>query len=71
MELIPGNGYAESDKNNDFLNDKFDSLKHYNKKWVPKRSLYDNSTAYKKVQDSQTLKKLYDGVLTTLEEANS
>lgn len=71
MELTPGNGYAESDKNNDFLNDKFDSLKHYNKKWVPKRSLYDNSAAYKKVQDSQTLKKLYDGVLTTLEQANS
>lgn len=70
MELVPGIGYSESDKNNEFLNEKFDSLKHYNKKWVPKRSLYDNQKAYDKIQNSKTLKALYDGILSTMDEAN-
>jgi len=49
MELVPGNGYMESDKNNSFLNEKFNDLKKYNKKWVPKRELYDNSEKYNKI----------------------
>nr|UWD62816.1 MAG: hypothetical protein [Bacteriophage sp.] len=49
MELVPGNGYMESDKNNSFLNEKFNDLKKYDKKWVPKRELYDNSKNYNKI----------------------
>lgn len=71
MELVPGNGYMESDKNNSFLNEKFNDLKKYNKKWVPKRELYDNSKNYNKIQNSKTLKALYDGVLSAMDEANA
>lgn len=71
MELQPGNGYIEADENNDFVNPEFQNLKKYNKKWVPKRSLYDNSAQYNKIMKSKGLSALYKGVLDTMEQSNS
>lgn len=72
MELVPGEGYTESDQNNEYVNKNFKNLEKYNKKWVPKKSIkrYDNSKAFNKIKDSETLNALYNEVLNTMKESN-
>lgn len=73
MELLPGDGYMESNKNNEFINQNFEQLKKYDRKWVPKKSIkrYDNTEAFKKIQNSKTLSALYEEVLNTMKESNT
>lgn len=68
MELVPGDGYVEAEQSNEYFNDKFDES--YGKKWVPKRTLYDNSKQYQRIMKSDTLKALYEESVKTMEESN-
>ena len=72
MELLPGDGYMESNKNNEYVNKNFEALKKYDRKWVPKKSIkrYDNTKAFMKVLSSRTLMALYDEIVNTMSESN-
>ena len=72
MELLPGDGYMESNKNNEYVNKNFEALKKYDRKWVPKKSIkrYDNTKAFMKVLSSRTLMALYDEIINTMSESN-
>lgn len=77
-DLIPGDGWINSDESNDLLNEKYDQS--MNVPFIPKKEIeidgkitrpYDNEIAYKKIMNSPTLKALYLGVLESLNDANS
>lgn len=72
MELVPGEGYTESDQNNENINKNFVGLEKYNKRWVPKKSInrYNNDKAFNKIKNSKTLSALYDSILDTMKESN-
>ena len=72
MELLPGDGYMESNKNNEYVNKNFEALKKYDRKWVPKKSIkrYDNTKAFMKILSSRNLMALYDEVINTMSESN-
>lgn len=72
MELIPGDGYMESNNNNEFTNKNFEALKKYNKRWVPKKSIkkYDNTAAYNKIVNSNSLTALYNSIIDTMKKSN-
>lgn len=75
MEYQPGDAWTEKVDNENLLN-KFDEKTGtgFDEKegtaFVPKKSLYDNSKKFKKIEDSATLKALYDEVVNTMSEAN-
>ncbi|WP_173431850.1 hypothetical protein [Sharpea azabuensis] len=41
MEIVPGDGWINTDENDDLLNKNFDTS--YGMSYVPKRDIYDNS----------------------------
>lgn len=69
MEYQPGDAWTEKVDNEDLLNKDFDVKEGCS--FVPKRSKYDNSKKFKKIEESQTLKALYDEVVKTMTEANA
>lgn len=74
-ELIPGDGWINNTERDDLLNPEFEKLSqeegNEEMSMIPKKSLYDNSKAYNKIKNSPTLRALYDGILSTMIEANS
>jgi hypothetical protein len=68
MEYKPGDAWTEKVDNEDLLNKNFDA--NENSSFVPKKSKYDNSKKFAKIEKSKTLKRLYDEVVKTMHEAN-
>lgn len=68
MEYKPGDAWTEKVDNEDLLNKNFDA--NENSSFVPKKSKYDNSKKFAKIEKSETLKRLYDEVIKTMHEAN-
>lgn len=68
MEYKPGDAWTEKVDNENLLNPHFD--KNENCAFVPKKSLYDNSAKFAKIENSPTLKALYEEVVRTMHEAN-
>lgn len=74
-ELLPGDGWINSDENNNLLNPNYDSS--LNVPYIPKKQLadgskpYDNSSQFNRIMNSPTLKALYYGVLESMQSANS
>ena len=68
MEYQPGDAWTEKVDNESLLNKKFDPKE--NCSFVPKKELYDNSKKFAKIENSTTLKALYDEVVNTMHEAN-
>lgn len=68
MEWVPNDAWAEQEEDDRYVNKEFD--KSFGESRVPFKDLYDNSKAWKKIQNSPTLHKLYDEVVNTLNEAN-
>ena len=68
MEYQPGDAWTEKVDNEALLNKKFDPKE--NCSFVPKKELYDNSKKFAKIENSPTLKALYDEVVNTMHEAN-
>ena len=69
MEYMPGDAWTEKVDNEDLLNKNFDEKE--NSSFVPKKSKYDNSKKFSKIENSATLKALYDEVVKTMSEANA
>lgn len=67
-ELIPGDGWINTDNNNKHVNKDFDES--YGVSMVPKKELYSNKEAFDKINNSPTLKALYDIVHQTIHESN-
>lgn len=76
VEVAPGDNYIEQDPESSFLDKEFDPKE--NETYIPKANgvyngvefSYDNSKAYESIQNSQTLKNLYDEVINTIHETN-
>lgn len=76
VEVAPGDNYIEQDPESSFLDKEFDPKE--NETYVPKANgiyngvefSYDNSKAYESIQNSQTLKNLYDEIINTIHETN-
>lgn len=69
MEYQPGDAWTEKVDNEDLLNKNFDE--NEGTSFVPKKSKYDNSKAFSKIEKSPTLMALYKEVVKTMEEANA
>lgn len=69
MEWVPNNGWSEQTEDDALLNENFDYS--YNTTMVPKRSKYDNSEAFNKVKNSETLYAYYKEALAILKESNA
>jgi len=79
-ELLPGDGWINSDENNTLINPVYKEMcekdPSLNVPFIPKKQLedgskpYDNSVAYNRIVSSPTLKALYDATLKYLSEAN-
>lgn len=77
-ELVPGDGWINSDENNSLLNPNYDSS--MNVPFIPKKKVtledgrvitpYDNSVQYNRIMNSPTLKALYDKTVEYISEAN-
>ena len=76
VEVAPGDNYIEQDPESSFLDKEFDP--NENETYIPKvngvyngsKFSYDNSKAYNDIQNSQTLKNLYNEVINTIHETN-
>lgn len=76
VEVAPGDNYIEQDPESSFLDKEFDPKE--NETYIPKANgvyngvefSYDNSKAYESIQNSKTLKNLYDEVINTIHETN-
>lgn len=68
MEYQPGDAWTEKVDNESLLNTNFDESE--GSSFVPKKALYDNSKKFAKIENSPTLKALYDEVVNTMSEAN-
>lgn len=76
VEVAPGDNYIEQDPESSFLDKEFDPRE--NETYIPKANgvyngvefSYDNSKAYESIQNSQTLKNLYNEVINTIHETN-
>ena len=74
MEFTPGNGWIVKEDDSAFINKEYveESKKEgNNNSFIPKRSLYDNSKAFNKIKNSETLSKLYDLTLQYMKESNA
>ena len=69
MEYQPGEAWTEKVDNEDLLNSKFDPNEGVS--FIPKKSKYDNSKKFSKIENSKTLKALYDEVVKTMQESNA
>ncbi|MBO5425057.1 MAG: hypothetical protein J6A25_06055 [Lachnospiraceae bacterium] len=67
IDTVPNSSWVEIDKTSPFYNKNFDDTKSESRQ--PKRSLYDNTANFSKVKGN--LKELYDGLVSTLNEANN
>lgn len=67
IDTVPNSSWVEIDKTSPFYNKNFDDTKSESRQ--PKRSLYDNTANFSKVKGN--LKDLYDGLVSTLNEANN
>ena len=69
MQFEPGYGYLDKEENNNiFLNKKFKD--EYETTYVPKRELYDNSEAFNKIKNSDTLRALYEEAISVIKKSN-
>lgn len=68
MEYQPGDAWTEKVDDESLLNPNFDESE--NTAFVPKKSKYDNSKQFSKIEKSPTLKALYNGILSTMDESN-
>lgn len=68
-ELIPGDGWINSDENNSLINPNFDTS--MNVPYIPVKSLYDNSIHYNRIMSSPTLRALYEASLEAMQNANA
>ena len=76
VEVAPGDNYIEQDPESTFLDKDFDQDE--NETYIPKingtyngvKFSYDNSKAFETIQNSNTLKALYDEIRTTIHETN-
>ena len=68
MEYQPGWAWTEKSDNTDILNPKFVDAE--NTSMIPKKELYDNSKQWNKIQNSDSLKALYNKVHETMHESN-
>lgn len=76
VEVAPGDNYIEQDPESTFLDKDFDQDE--NETYIPKingtyngvKFSYDNSKAFKTIQNSDTLNALYDEIRTTIHETN-
>ncbi len=74
MEFQPGNGWIVKEDDSAFIKKEYaeESKKEgNNNSFIPKRSLYDNSKAFNKIRQSETLSKLYDLTLQYMKESNA
>lgn len=69
MEWVPGNQFSEEELNSQWKDESFDES--YNSAFVPDAKLYDNTTAFNKIQNSKSLAALYDASISTMKEANA
>jgi hypothetical protein len=69
MNYEPGDAWTEKVDDEDLLNKKFDI--NEGSSFVPKKSKYDNSKKFAKIEKSASLKALYDEVVRTMNESNS
>lgn len=69
-ELLPGDGWINSDENNDLINPVYQQYK-MNVPYIPKKSLYDNSAAYNKIKKSPTLNALYTALVGDKDKGTS
>lgn len=72
VEVTAGDGWIENDNNNVNINPVFAAAraKYGNMSMIPKRELYNNSAAYDKIRNSESLRNLYDAVYETIKESN-
>lgn len=69
MEYVPSSEFNELSDESVFANKNFDrSNPEY---YQPKKDLYDNSTAYNRIQNNPELKALYDALLHLMEVSNN
>lgn len=76
VEVAPGDNYIEQDPESTFLDKDFDQDE--NETYIPKingtyngvKFSYDNSKAFKTIQNSNTLKALYNEIKATIHETN-
>lgn len=65
----PSSQWHALEESSNFINPNFDQT---SKEFaIPKKSVYDNSTAYNKVRSNTSLSKLYDGVFGMLNDSNN
>lgn len=68
IEIVPSQMYSEIDTSSTYYNPNFDPSNP--ESYQPKRSLYDNSVAYKKAMADENTKAMYDAIVSTMEESN-
>ena len=64
----PNKFYSQVDPESAWVNSEYNPNGEYVQ---PKKSLYDNSAAWSKIQNNPTVKALYDALITTMKESNS
>lgn len=69
LETVPTSEFSETDEDSPFFNKNFD--KKYGEKYIPKKSLYDNATAYKELTNQPKKKALYDATVEAMRESNN
>lgn len=72
VEVSAGDGWIENDNNSANINPVFaaEQQKYGRMTMIPKRNLYDNSAAYNKIMNSESLRNLYNAVYETIKESN-
>lgn len=68
MEYVPSSEFNELSDESTFANPKFD--KNNPEYYQPKKEMYNNSTAYNRIQNNAALKELYDALLYLMEVSN-
>ena len=72
IEFLPGDQYIINENNQSLLNPNFDESE--NMSMIPRldydNGRYDNSKAYYKIKNSETLNALYEAVYNTIKESN-
>lgn len=68
----PSNYFSEVDENSPFVNKNYvletEDIGEY---YLPKSSIYDNSSAYSNVSNNEDMLELYNQLVSTIEESNS
>jgi hypothetical protein len=73
-ELVPGDGWITTEDRNELLNPEFERLQklegNEDETTIPKQELYDNSEAFDKIDNSETLRAFYNGVVGVIKDSN-